>query len=70
MNTPNEQHREEMAKSQNPANEDALTLDKETLKDLEAPAEGSETVKGGVGTSDLCLTRVRATDMCFTPNPS
>ena len=76
MINPNEQHREDIQQQQNLASGDALTLDKETVKDLEAQTDGSEAVQGGVGARTGILiplmgcTQVGCTQICFTPNPS
>ena len=47
---------------------DALALDKETLKDLEAPADASEAAKGGVGpiSGILCFSRDCVSNGCAT----
>lgn len=45
-----------------------LALDKETIKDLEAPADGSEAAKGAVGpiSGILCFSRDCVTNGCAT----
>lgn len=45
-----------------------LSLDKETLKDLETQADGSEAAKGGLGAISLvlCISRDCVTQGCLT----
>lgn len=47
---------------------DSLALDKETLKDLEAPADGGEAAKGGFGNISgiLCFSKDCVTSPCQT----